>query len=129
MISPVSGSVSLIRPTDKPATCSFNGMPASIKAMLPIKRKCIGLNTGYDWKCNKNRLLLHQIEYKVPERSWGRPAQTDAIDVDPSDAMTSELIRTVYGQSSSGGITASSAFSARVPENKDQLSNAREWVS
>ena len=43
------------------------------------------------------------------------PPQTVAIDVEPSDAMTSELIRTVYGKSSSGGKTASKAFSARVP--------------
>lgn len=44
------------------------------------------------------------------------PPHTLAIDVEPSDAMTSELIRTVYGNSSSGGSTASKAFSARVPE-------------
>lgn len=45
------------------------------------------------------------------------PPQTEAIDVEPSEAITSELIRTVYGNSSSGGNTASRAFSARVPSN------------
>lgn len=49
------------------------------------------------------------------------PPQTVAIDVEPSDAMTSELIRTVYGKSSSGGKTASKAFSARVPINKEEI--------
>lgn len=44
------------------------------------------------------------------------PPHTVAIDVEPSEAMTSELTRTVYGNSSSGGKTASKAFSARVPE-------------
>lgn len=47
------------------------------------------------------------------------PPQTVAIDVEPSDAMTSELTRTVYGKSSSGGKTASRAFSARVPGNSE----------
>jgi len=45
----------------------------------------------------------------------GIPPHTDAIDVEPSDAMTSEFTRTVYGKSLSGGSTASNAFSARVP--------------
>lgn len=45
------------------------------------------------------------------------PPHTVAIEVEPSDAMTSELTRTVYGKSSSGGNTASKAFSARVPTN------------
>ena len=43
------------------------------------------------------------------------PPHTVAIDVEPSEAMTSELRRTVYGKSSSGGKTARSAFSASVP--------------
>jgi hypothetical protein len=43
------------------------------------------------------------------------PPHTDAIDVEPSEAMTSEFTRTVYGKSLSGGSTASNAFSARVP--------------
>lgn len=48
------------------------------------------------------------------------PPQTVAIDVEPSEAMTSELIRTVYGKSSSGGNTARRAFSARVPTMNKQ---------
>lgn len=48
------------------------------------------------------------------------PPQTVAIDVEPSEAMTSELTRTVYGKSSSGGNTARSAFSARVPTKVKQ---------
>lgn len=48
------------------------------------------------------------------------PPQTVAIDVEPSEAMTSELTRTVYGKSSSGGNTASRAFSARVPTTNKQ---------
>lgn len=43
------------------------------------------------------------------------PPHTVAIDVEPSEAMTSELTRTVYGKPSSGGKTARSAFSASVP--------------
>jgi hypothetical protein len=46
---------------------------------------------------------------------FGIPPHTDAIDVEPSDAMTSAFTRTVYGKSLSGGSTASNAFSARVP--------------
>jgi len=55
---------------------------------------------------------LNNLEIKKIEKL---PPQTVAIDVEPSDAMTSELIRTAYGKSSSGGNTASRAFSARVP--------------
>lgn len=46
------------------------------------------------------------------------PPQTVAIDVEPSEAMTSEVMRTVYGNSFSGGNTASKAFSARVPTQR-----------
>lgn len=56
------------------------------------------------------------MSYCSCKLKW-EPPQTVAIDVEPSDAITSELIRTVYGKSSSGGITASKAFSARVPRN------------
>lgn len=55
------------------------------------------------------------------------PPQTVAIEVEPSDAITSELMRTVYGKSSSGGKTASKAFSARVPRN-DEDSIHKIWV-
>lgn len=48
------------------------------------------------------------------------PPHTVAIDVEPSEAMTSELTRTVYGKSSSGGKTARRAFSARVPTKVKQ---------
>lgn len=64
-----------------------------------------------DYKMEAQMLLL-----------WvGRvPPQTVAIDVEPSEAMTSELTRTVYGKSSSGGNTARSAFSARVPTKQQR---------
>lgn len=42
------------------------------------------------------------------------------MDVEPSEAMTSEFTRTVYGKSSSGGNTASRAFSARVPKKLEK---------
>lgn len=48
------------------------------------------------------------------------PPHTVAIEVEPSEAMTSELTRTVYGKSSSGGKTARRAFSARVPTKVKQ---------
>src|SRR5262245_13793331 len=41
--------------------------------------------------------------------------QTDAIDVDPFDASTSETTRIVYGHSSALGSTGTSARSARAP--------------
>src|SRR2546421_8089035 len=40
---------------------------------------------------------------------------TDAIDVDPFDASTSETTRIVYGHSSAVGNTGTSARSARTP--------------
>ena len=40
---------------------------------------------------------------------------TDAIDVEPFDASTSETTRSVYGHSSSLGITGTSARSASAP--------------
>lgn len=49
------------------------------------------------------------------------PPHTVAIDVEPSDAMTSELTRNVYGKSSSGGRTARSAFSASVPTKSQPM--------
>lgn len=48
------------------------------------------------------------------------PPHTVAIDVEPSEAMTSEFTRTVYGKFASGGNTASSAFSASVPTKTKQ---------
>lgn len=53
------------------------------------------------------------IQYKINIKMV--PPHTVAIDVEPSDAMTSELTRTVYGKSASGGNTESKAFSASVP--------------
>ena len=41
--------------------------------------------------------------------------QTEAIDVDPFDDMTSETSLSVYGHSSSLGITGSNALSASAP--------------
>src|SRR5215213_3295945 len=41
--------------------------------------------------------------------------QTDAIDVEPFDARTSETTRNVYGHSSLLGITGTSARSASAP--------------
>jgi len=46
------------------------------------------------------------------------PPHTVAIDVEPSEAITSELTRMVYGKSSLGGKTARKDFSARVPAKK-----------
>ena len=40
---------------------------------------------------------------------------TDAIDVEPFDASTSETTRSVYGHSSVLGITGTSARSASAP--------------
>ena len=40
---------------------------------------------------------------------------TLAIEEEPLDSMMSETTRTVYGNSSLGGITASTARSARAP--------------
>jgi len=41
--------------------------------------------------------------------------QTDAIDEEPFDSRMSETIRIVYGNSSFGGSTASTARSASAP--------------
>jgi len=48
------------------------------------------------------------------------PPHTLAIDVEPSEAMTSELTRTVYGKTTSGGKTARRAFSASAPTKAKQ---------
>jgi hypothetical protein len=40
---------------------------------------------------------------------------TDPIDDDPFDSSVSETARIVYGKSSTGGMTASSARCARAP--------------
>ena len=41
--------------------------------------------------------------------------QTEPIDEEPFDSSVSETIRIVYGKSSAGGITASSARCASAP--------------
>lgn len=58
---------------------------------------------------------------KVKAQEQIVPPQTVAIEVEPSEAMTSEFIRTAYGNSLSGGNTASKAFSARVPTKKKNI--------
>lgn len=81
------------------------------------------------WKKERAPRLPKNSKSKVQQRKSADyhsievkriPPQTVAIDVEPSDPITSELTRTVYGRSSSGGKTASRAFSARVPVNKKE---------
>src|ERR1700693_1376567 len=48
-------------------------------------------------------------------KSANDPPHTDAIDDDPFDSRMSETIRIVYGKSSLGGGSGSTARSARAP--------------
>lgn len=50
----------------------------------------------------------------------GPPPQTVAMEVDPSEAKTSELSRTLKGKASSLGSRATRAFSAKVPASTHQ---------
>ena len=55
-----------------------------------------------------SKQISQQIAYIIPP-------QTVAIEDEPSEAITSEVVRTLYGNSSSGGKRANKAFSASVP--------------
>src|SRR3989344_9555625 len=50
-----------------------------------------------------------------PSMRASEPAQTDAIDVEPFDAIDSDTTLIVYGKAIRSGSTVLSAFSTRAP--------------
>ena len=79
----------------------------------------VGVQADESHTSIKIRPQVNSYGNHYSSRLKGIPPQTVAMDVEPSEAITSELIRTVKGSFSSGGNTARRAFSARVPTNSE----------
>ena len=63
---------------------------------------------------NAKQVTILAVNPRAPAGDSDEP-HTDAIDVEPFDASTSETTRNVYGHSCASGMTGKSARSANAP--------------
>ena len=95
-------------------------VPATLKSMSPSMSSTPWMSVR---TANLPSRVIRPIAIPATGDLMGTPAsikasvdpQTEAIDVDPLELRISETRRMVYGKSSTGGTTASSARSASAP--------------